>query len=121
MDLFAINQVPCVSSCWGGGGRRHPKFATKVGNPVPATIPVDQQTTDTSHYPSRPVETFLEKAAMMRLEKTRCNKFLRTHLSLTVPRTQAALRSEEPLKSVASKSCQLVDRRENDRAFYRDA
>ena len=30
-------------------------------------------------------------------------------------------RSEEPLKSVASKSCQLVDRHANDRTFYRDA
>ena len=30
-------------------------------------------------------------------------------------------RSEEPLKSVAWKNCQLVDRREHDRAFYRDA
>ena len=52
------------------GGRRHtpqPWSATKVGNPIPATIPVtkrnNQQTTHTSHYHSRPVEIF--KAAMI--------------------------------------------------------
>ena len=33
--LFVINQVPCVSSCWGGLGEdTHPWSATKVGNTI---------------------------------------------------------------------------------------
>ena len=40
--IHLINQVPCVSSCWGGEDT-HPWSATKVGNPIPATITVDQQ------------------------------------------------------------------------------
>ena len=51
-----------------------------------------------------------------------CNKFLRTHLCRSQFLEHSPhCRSEEPLKSVASKGCQLVDRCANDRAFYRDA
>ena len=45
-----------------GGENTHLWSATKVGNPILATIPVakrnNQQTTHTSHYRSRPVEFF---------------------------------------------------------------
>ena len=36
--IFVINQVPCVSACWGE--KTHPLSATKGGNPIPATTPV---------------------------------------------------------------------------------
>ena len=50
-----------------------------------------------------------------------CNKFLRTHLCRSqFLENRPHCRSEEPLKSVASKRCQLVYRRANDRSFYRD-
>ena len=40
--IFLINQVPCVSSCWGGVVRRHTQVsATKGGNPLPAIIRVE--------------------------------------------------------------------------------
>ena len=45
-----------------GGEDTHPWSATKVGDPIQATIPVtkrnNQQTTHTRHYPSRPAEIF---------------------------------------------------------------
>ena len=56
------------------------------------------------------------------LKKTICNKFLRTHLCHSqFLEHRPHCRSEEPLKFGASKSCQLVDRRANDKAFFRDA
>ena len=63
MDLHHQSSVMCIFML--GVEDTHPWSATKVGNPIPATIPEDQyqknnqQTTHTSHYPSRPVEIFL--------------------------------------------------------------
>ena len=53
--IFVINQVPCVSSCWG---RRHiPVVCNESGEPHtshytsrPVTKKNNQQTTQTSHY-----------------------------------------------------------------------
>ena len=68
-----------------GGEDTHPWSATKVGNPIPATIPVakrnNQQTFHTSHCRSRPVELFKSCNDSFFLQKIAiCNKFLRTHL-----------------------------------------
>ena len=50
---------------------------------------------------------------------TICNKLLRTHLCRPqILEHRPHCRSGEPLKAAASKSCQLVDRRANDRAIY---
>ena len=65
MDLRHQTSAMCIIMLGGEGGERedtHTWSATKVGNPIPATIPVakrnNQQTTHTSHYRSRPVEFF---------------------------------------------------------------
>ena len=70
MDLRHQSSAMCIIML--GGEDTRPWSATKVGNPIPATIPVakinNQQTTHTSHYRSRPVEIFL-KAAMTEVLK----------------------------------------------------
>ena len=52
MDLR--HQSSAISIIMLGGEDTHPWSATKVGNPIQATIPVtennNQQTTQTSHY-----------------------------------------------------------------------
>ena len=80
----------------------------------------NQQTTHTSHYRSRPVEFSFKAAMIKRFRKKLAisNKFFRTHLCRSqFLEHRPHCRSEEQLKSVASKSCQLVDRRANDRVF----
>ena len=66
MDLRHQSSAMCIIML--GGEDTHPWSTTKVGKPIPATIPVakrnNQQTTHTSHYRSRPVE-FSFKAAMI--------------------------------------------------------
>ena len=66
MDLR--HQSSAMSIIMLEGEDTHPWSATKVGNPIPATITVakrnNQQTTHTNHYRSRPVE-FSFKAAMI--------------------------------------------------------
>ena len=66
MDLRHQSSVMCIIML--GGEDTHPWSATKVGNPIPATIPVakrnNQQTTHTSQNRSRPVELSF-KAAMI--------------------------------------------------------
>ena len=52
MDLRHQSSAMCIIML--GGEDTHPWSATEVGNPIPATIPVDQyqkkqQTTQTSH------------------------------------------------------------------------
>ena len=62
MDLRHQSSAICIIML--GGENTHPWSATNVGNPILATIPVDQkknnnqQTTHTSHYRSRPVQIF---------------------------------------------------------------
>ena len=52
MDLRHPSSAMCIIML--GGEDTHPWSATKVGNPIPATIPVtkknNQPTTQTSHY-----------------------------------------------------------------------
>ena len=64
MDLRHQSSAKCIIML--GGEDTHPWSATKVGNPIPATIPVtkrnNQQTTHTSHYPSRPGGNFFQAA-----------------------------------------------------------
>ena len=61
------------------------------------------------------VEFFLKKYPI-------CDKFPRTHLYRPqLLEQRPPCRSDVPLKSVASRSCQFVDCRVNDKAFYRDA
>ena len=53
MDLRHQSSAMCIIML--GGADTHPWSATKVGNPIPVTIPADQeqkkqQTTQTSHY-----------------------------------------------------------------------
>ena len=66
--IFVINQVPCVSSCWGRhtpviyNESREPHTSHYPGRPVAKRN--NQQTTPTSHYRSGPVE-FSFKAAMI--------------------------------------------------------
>ena len=61
MDLRHQSSTMCIIML--GEKDTHPLSATKVGNPIPVTIPVDryqqnnQQTTHTSHYTRGPVET----------------------------------------------------------------
>ena len=54
MDLRHQSNAMCIIMLGGDG--THPWFATKVGNPIPATVLVKtkkiQQTTHCSHYPS---------------------------------------------------------------------
>ena len=124
MDLRHQSSAMCIIML--GGEDTHPWSATKVGNNIPATIPVTKkQPTNYSNQPlcSRPVE-FFYKLLWYKGQKNEaiCNKFPRTHLCRSqFLEHRPHCRSEEPLKFVASKSCQLVDRRANDRAFYRDA
>ena len=81
--IFVINQVPCVSSCWG---RRHtPIVCNESMEPhtshypsPPVTKKNNQQTTHSSHYPSR--NKILKSCNDIQVKKTICNKFLRTHL-----------------------------------------
>ena len=49
MDLRHQSSAMCIML---GGEDTHPLSATKVGDPIPATIPVtkNQQATQTSHY-----------------------------------------------------------------------
>ena len=67
MDLRHQSSAMCIIML--GEEDTHPWSATKVGNPTPATILVakrnNQQTTQTSHYRSQPVENFLIKTAMI--------------------------------------------------------
>ena len=121
-------QAPCVVSCWWGEDT-HLWSATKGGKPIPATILVDhnkkprqvttknQETTHTSHYNSRRYKQISKKLQWYTgYEKiTICNKFLQTHLyHPQFLEHRLSWWSEEPLRSVASKSCQLVDRRANE-------
>ena len=125
MDLRHQSSAMCIIMLVGEN--THPWSATKVGNPIPATIPVpklnNQQTTQTCHYRSRPVEVSLKLQWYRDLKESAiCSKFLRTHLCRSLfLEHRTPCRSEEPLKSVTSKNCQLVDWCANDRAFYRDA
>ena len=65
--IFVINQVPCVSSCWG---RRHtPVVCNESKEPhtshyLSRSVAKrnNQQTTHTSHYRSRPAEFSFEAA-----------------------------------------------------------
>ena len=64
MDLRHQSSAMCIIML--GGEDTHPWSATKRGNPIPATIPVDQyqkknnqQTTQTSHYAVATGEIFL--------------------------------------------------------------
>ena len=60
MDLRHQSSAMCIIMLRGED--THPWSATKKWNPIPATIKVtkknNQQTTHTSHYPSRPVMFF---------------------------------------------------------------
>ena len=110
-----------------GGENRHTWSASNGGNPKSATIPVttknNQQTSHNSHYPRRPVETSFKKTAMIyrfTKKKTIYKKVPRTHLCPSVAKHRPHCRSEEPMRSVASKRSQFVDCRANDSASYRD-
>ena len=116
------------------GGRRHtPVVCNERREPHtshypsrPVTKNNNQQITHTSHYRSRPLECFwkLQLYRGFFFKKVYVITFSNASLSLTVPRTQSALpiwRAIKICKSAASKTCQLVDRRANDRACYRDA
>ena len=109
MDIRHQSSAMCIIML-GGGGRRH--------TPVVCNESTEPHT---SHNPSR--NNFFKKLQQYTgFKKTICNKFFQTHLCRPqFLEHRPHCRSEEPLKSVASKSCQLVDRRANDRAFYRDA
>ena len=52
--IFVITQVPCVSSCWGGGLRRHtPVVCNESREPHTShytSVPVTKKTTQPSHY-----------------------------------------------------------------------
>ena len=65
MDLRHQSSAMCIIML--GGENTHPWSATKVENPILATIPVpkknNQETTHPSHYRSRPVNFF--KAAIV--------------------------------------------------------
>ena len=101
---------------------REPHTSHYPSRPVPKRN--NQQTTHTSHYPTRVVENFYLGCSDKEVSKnlTICNKFLRTHLCrLQFLEHRPQCLSEKPLKSVVSKSCQVVDRLANDRAFYRVA
>ena len=122
--IFVINQVPCVSSCWGE--KTHTRgLQRKKGTPYqPLYQYQKKQQTNYSNQPlcSRPVK-FFYSCFDMKVKKIRLyviNFFERICRSQFLEH-RPHCRSEEPLKSVASKSSQLVDRRANDRAFYRDA
>ena len=77
-----------------------------------------------SHYPSRLVKTSFGKTCndiQVYIRITKCKRLFKTHLCRSqFLEHRPHCRSEEPLKSAASKSCQLVDRHE-DKAFYRNA
>ena len=113
--IFVINQVACVSSCWGQ--KTHTRGLLR--NEETPYQPLSQSTgtnkyqqfTHTSHYTSRPVEPrFFKKTAMIDL--TICKNIFQTRLC----RSQFLERrphcpSEKLLRNAAPKSSQLVDRR----------
>ena len=118
--IFAINQEPCGSSCWGK--KKHTRSATKGGNPIPDTIPVTTKKQSTnSNLPLSQLtgrNKFQKSCNDIQVYKKRlCNKFLLCHSHFLEHRPH--WRSEEPLRSVASISYQLVDRRANESILQR--
>ena len=117
--IFAINQEPCGSSCWGK--KKHTRSATKGGNPIPETIPVTTKKQSTNSYLPLSQLTgwnkFQKSCNDIQVHKKRlCNKFLLCHSHFLEHRPHWQF--EEPLRSVASISWLIVVRT---RAFYRDA
>ena len=124
MDLRHQSSSMCIIML--GGENTHPWSATKVGNTIPShysSRPVTKkQPTNYSNQPlcSRPVEFFCLSCFDIKVKKIRLyviNFFER----ISVAHSSYNTGRIADLKSVASKSCQLVDRRANDRPFYRDA
>ena len=87
-DTMDLHQSSDMCIIMLGGEDTHPWYATKVGNPIPATIPVAkrnyQQTTHTSHYRSRPVEFSFEAAVIYRFKKTATCKKIYSNASLSL-------------------------------------
>ena len=112
-----FSSIKCHVYYQVGGRRQTPVVCNESMEPHTSfkrTKKNNQQTTLNSHYPSRPVENFLKAALIYIFETKLCYKIFRTHLSQFLEH-KPHCQSEKPLKSVDSKSCQLVDVRAKDR------
>ena len=124
MDLR--HQSMCVIMLQRGGGRHTPVVCKERKNFPSRPAATDQQRRMFLYQPlslSAGRNKVLKKAAMINrfFKMTISSKFLQTRLCHSQFQEQRPQSRSGELRSVASKSCKLGDRRANYRAFYRDA
>ena len=135
-DVFLTIRYHASSSsikcnvCHRVGERRHtPEVCSdrkKQTNHYPKKPATQKEPTNYSYQPqsqSTDRKKFQKSCYDIRVAKTTiCNELHQTHLCRSqLLEHRPYCRYKEPLRYNASKSCQLIVRRVNDRAYYRDA